>query len=262
MPANKDDLNSRSLAQFEIMRNIALSTSMRQDAPDLMREALQSAVTLLGLSAARLVFWDSDRKPVLNVGHADSDNENRRLLDLEDELFVNLRKNHDLVSAYMSFGGDMPFTSFTLPLKKGENVIGAILGVQPGIGTLVREDIFLESVAAALSVSFMAAGLDDTDSDLTRQIKEERIKAILEIAASLSHEINNPLTAVIGNIQLLLYKRDDLDDELKKKLNVIEQSAGRIRDVMERVSGLTEDKVTEYVNGRKMIDLSEDDDSS
>ena len=250
------------MAQFEILRDIALSASMQQEPSGLAQSALKSAVELLELTAARLIFWDSDEKPILNVGYAEDENETRRLAELEDDLFVTLRKKRELVSAYMSFGGERPFTSFTLPLKKGNIIIGALLGIQPGMGSLVREDIFLEAVAAALSVSFIAAGLGETTGDIAARIKEERVKAILEIAATLSHEINNPLTAVIGNIQLLLYKRDDLDDELKKKLNVIEQSAGRIRDIMEKVSSLTEDKVTDYVNGQKMIDLSEEDDSS
>jgi hypothetical protein len=53
-------------------------------------------------------------------------------------------------------------------------------------------------------------------------------------------------------------KRNDLDDELKKKLKVIEESALRIKDVTQKLITITQERVTEYINGTKMIDLTDE----
>jgi nitrogen-specific signal transduction histidine kinase len=44
------------------------------------------------------------------------------------------------------------------------------------------------------------------------------------------HEINNPLTGVIGQAQLLL--REELSQSARRRVETIEQLAGRIRDTV------------------------------
>ena len=72
----------------------------------------------------------------------------------------------------------------------------------------------------------------------------------------MNHEINNPLTAVLGNIQLLLMRGENLDDETIRKLKVVEESAIRIKEVTQKLMNISNDNVTEYTSGSKMIDLS------
>jgi signal transduction histidine kinase len=91
-------------------------------------------------------------------------------------------------------------------------------------------------------------------------IEKERMAAINETAVTVNHEINNPLTAILGNVQLLLMHHKGLDDELRNKLNVIEASASKIRDVTQKLLRLTSSRTTEYSAGTSMIDLSDPDD--
>ena len=251
-------IEQKALRQFEIMRDIAISASSGGSPSETAERALRGAVKLVGLSAGTLVLWDDQETPALTVTFAETEQEKTVLLELEQELFGNLRKNRKLVSAYMSFGGEKPLATFTLPLKKGEKVLGAVIGVQPGTGTLVKEDFFLEALAAALSLAIVAGGAEPTAADIATRIKKERLEAIKETAAAVSHEINNPLTAVLGNVQLLLMKRDDLDEDLRKKLKVVEESALRIKDVTQKLMNITHERVTDYAAGLKMIDLSDE----
>jgi signal transduction histidine kinase len=59
---------------------------------------------------------------------------------------------------------------------------------------------------------------------------EARLTEFAELAASVRHEINNPLTGLIGQAQLLL--RDELSDTARRRVQTIEQLANRIRDTV------------------------------
>lgn len=253
---------NKAMAQFHILREIAQSWTSGNEPAIIAEAALRSSARLLGMSAARLILWDDDGRAVLTSGYFETDEDKRRLDDLENDLFSSLRKNNNLISAYLSFGGEKPVTGFTLPLKSKRKILGAVIGIQPGTGSLVREDEFLEALGAALSVSLVASGLGEPIEDMDKRISKERIKAIIETSTTLNHEINNPLTAVLGNIQLLLMRRSELDRDLIKKLETVEESAMRIRTVMQKLMNLTRDSVTDYADGLKMIDLSDEDNNS
>jgi two-component system, NtrC family, sensor kinase len=59
---------------------------------------------------------------------------------------------------------------------------------------------------------------------------EARLSEFAELAARVRHEINNPLTGLIGQTQLLL--RDELSETARRRVNTIEQLATRIRDTV------------------------------
>jgi len=59
---------------------------------------------------------------------------------------------------------------------------------------------------------------------------EARLEAVAELVARVRHEINNPLTGVLGQSQLLL--REELTDRARKRTQTIEDLAIRIRDIV------------------------------
>jgi len=59
---------------------------------------------------------------------------------------------------------------------------------------------------------------------------ELRLDEIAEQVARVRHEINNPLTGVLGQAQLLL--REDLSESARKRAETIESLAIRLRDVV------------------------------
>ncbi len=90
------------------------------------------------------------------------------------------------------------------------------------------------------------------------RIRAERVEAINQLVATLSHEIYNPLTG-------LLWACKDLAREKwvpPEKLNYIramQEAAWRIREVIDKLQGIKSDATKEYVQGIRMIDLNEDD---
>lgn len=59
---------------------------------------------------------------------------------------------------------------------------------------------------------------------------EARLAEIADLVAHVRHEINNPLTGVLGQAQLLL--REELSPSARRRVETIEQLAGRIRDTV------------------------------
>ena len=60
--------------------------------------------------------------------------------------------------------------------------------------------------------------------------QESKLLEIADLVAHVRHEINNPLTGVIGQAQLLL--REELSPTARRRVETIEQLAGRIRDTV------------------------------
>ena len=91
-------------------------------------------------------------------------------------------------------------------------------------------------------------------------VKAERISTGTKLSISLQHEINNPLTSVLAITQALLIKLDKEEgfDPLfiSQKMKTVEEEALRINQLLERLSGITDPIVREYMPGVEMIDLN------
>jgi len=58
----------------------------------------------------------------------------------------------------------------------------------------------------------------------------QQLEQIVELVARVRHEINNPLTGVLGQAQLLL--REELNDRARKRAQAIEDLALRLKDIV------------------------------
>ncbi len=85
---------------------------------------------------------------------------------------------------------------------------------------------------SAESDSSTSACLDRSDPEIAALIAEyeRKLDDVADLITRVRHEINNPLTGVLGQAQLLL--REDLNERARKRAETIEQLAVRIRDVV------------------------------
>ena len=130
---------------------------------------------------------------------------------------------------------------------------------------VVRRDgthAFVELSARRLPGLGAPAGYQISARDITEQklmreklLRAERLGAIGEIVIAVRHEVNNPLTTVIGNIELLIERYGDRDRDLESRLEVILSNALRIAEIVKQLQAIKRDKVVEYVRGVTMTDL-------
>lgn len=80
------------------------------------------------------------------------------------------------------------------------------------------------------------------------------LAGIGETSIALQHEINNPLSALLGHAELLML--DAGDAEPNDHVRVIHEQALRIADVLKRLGKLRDPQTVEYVAGARMLDLS------
>jgi two-component system NtrC family sensor kinase len=97
------------------------------------------------------------------------------------------------------------------------------------------DDVVFFKGIIQMSTDEPQAGKDLTTEELRQLIAEHEAKLveIADLVAHARHEINNPLTGIIGQAQLLL--RAELDSVARRRIETIEQLASRIRDIVARL---------------------------
>lgn len=84
----------------------------------------------------------------------------------------------------------------------------------------------------------------------------EHTKAIVEMACTIGHEINNPLSSLIISLKNLEDEISNLkDDKYKDDLIVINKSIDRIKHLVNNLVHLKNPEVVNYTSDQKMIKL-------
>lgn len=84
--------------------------------------------------------------------------------------------------------------------------------------------------------------------------EKENIQVVNETAATLCHEINNPLMTITANIEVLLNGSNPLPDDVRKKVRLIGRAAYRIKAATEKLTRLDSLSYKNTIAGR-MINL-------
>jgi len=109
--------------------------------------------------------------------------------------------------------------------------------------------------SARSNYDYLVKSFERLKADFKKLVKSERAAAITETAVTVNHEINNPLTAILGNAQLLLMAKDRLSPDMIAKLETIERSAVRIKETTSKLMTIIEPVTSSYVSGLEMIDI-------
>lgn len=129
-----------------------------------------------------------------------------------------------------------------VPLLSRDNAIGAIEVMNSKNGRFTSYDLqLLESLApqAAIAIenAFLFENVKRQMAELERTqgqlLQAEKLSAIGELVAGVAHELNNPLTAVVGYAQLLLETCED--PEVREDLERINREAQRSARIVQNL---------------------------
>jgi DNA-binding response OmpR family regulator len=97
----------------------------------------------------------------------------------------------------------------------------------------------------------------DTKSSYLRRVEEEKFNTLRGAANTVCHEINNPLTTIVGAARVLATQLsgEDVSNELKNETASILEAALRIQNITHQFARAIRVVTTEPVPGVRMIDL-------
>jgi signal transduction histidine kinase len=135
-----------------------------------------------------------------------------------------------------------PLDVLCVPLIRRDEVIGALVVLRQ-VGELDVDYIpLMEHVAATVSVAVQNAQLfqdlesfaEEVERSQNQLIQAEKMAAVGRLAASLAHEINNPLQAIQNSLHLALHQALD-EPKRRHFLEMAQQEVGRLVQIVRRM---------------------------
>jgi signal transduction histidine kinase/DNA-binding response OmpR family regulator len=134
-------------------------------------------------------------------------------------------------------------TILCVPLKIRDRVIGAIEVINKLDGAFTDQDLeLLQAMAASVAVALDNANLYSELADFARELERsqaqlvqaEKMAAIGRLAASIAHEINNPLQAIHNSLHLSLHEGVG-DDKRLQYVNMAQAEVQRLIEIVQRM---------------------------
>jgi len=192
-------------------------------------------------TADRIGGWLSSGPATCNVRHANSLPQARRLIDrllpavtFFDEAVLGSAGSDtsgDVRAAVRELTQFAPVVAAVSPESAREIAVIVAAGAAdcvPG------DEDFLDLAAALIERRLLSA------RRLLERVDGEEGDDIADFGSILRHELNNPLTGILGNAEMLLNRRQRLPQDALPRLEIIADLAVRLRETIRRLSGAWE----------------------
>ncbi len=159
--------------------------------------------------------------------------------------FINKEKRE--FSVMLSLIGVIPFLVFVYVIVSKISSIKVLVG-ELGLVMILTMLVFILGIFV---------GKRMLSSFVTEIIEKDKKAAITETALAVGHEINNPLLAIRGNLQLLesYILEIQSQDSVKNRLKTIMDNFERIRQATDRFVEISNPKTTKVYGKTEMLDI-------
>jgi hypothetical protein len=234
------ELSHKEESRYQALAQAALAAAAGESIEIVAEKGLAGAVGYIGLAAGALLLWDGGDEIITRAVSAGTEDDRKIMEETENALLMMLRRQFKLRSAYIELGGETARSVFFLPIEFESRQFGALVGVKLDKVRLHDYDEFLRALASILALVTAPN------------------RAVEDLAVGVNHEINNYLTPLLGNLELLEDTLESLPENVRKKLIVIQESAKKIQKVTAKLKEVSKLPRVPYVDGEWMIKLSGD----
>ncbi|MEA3436509.1 MAG: diguanylate cyclase, partial [Thermodesulfobacteriota bacterium] len=137
-----------------------------------------------------------------------------------------------------------------------------ILGIRKS-----KIDIFLAIYKKKKTLEITNAGLKKTVEELEKAnlkivkqqktlIEEERIKVLLHMAGAKTHELNQPLMALLGGIELIEMDKKS-PDKLAHHIALVKEAGDRISEVVKNIQTIRHDDTVEHLDKTSIVKIDQ-----
>jgi C4-dicarboxylate-specific signal transduction histidine kinase len=244
---------------LRILHTVAEAVSRTLDVDEVLRTALDALTHVTGHEIASLHLLSTDGKalylqgdrglsPALRkvnqvlpigegwIGGVASTGETLNVRDISESRHLLLRQAKDAVKR------DRIQAFVSVAIHSRGRILGTLsLGRKTNAMFDEREVALVEATADQIGIALDNARLY---SESVRQYEElklaqaqlihaEKLSAVGELASGIAHEINNPLTTILGQVHLLL--DEAIDDAVRHRVNIIAGETSRAARIVQNL---------------------------
>ena len=88
------------------------------------------------------------------------------------------------------------------------------------------------------------------------RLEKEKLKAAIETAGAICHELNQPLQTVLGHTELMLMETGSLKNQVKR-ISILNQEAKRMSQITQKLQNITSFKTRQYLGDTQILDLGQ-----
>jgi DNA-binding response OmpR family regulator len=136
--------------------------------------------------------------------------------------------------------------------------LSAMGAIRAGADDYVTKPIRLNDGGAELEViisrSLERRSLARDNRRLQAQLLDaQRVEAVMHLAGAAAHEMNQPLTVIMGMAELL--SEGSEPETLREDLAAIRRSAVKLSEIVRKLASITDYKTKAYANNLEILDL-------
>jgi PAS domain S-box-containing protein len=244
-PSLLKDQTGRVIGSVAVIRDI----SQREKIGKELKESEQRFLNLVEMASDGIVMVDGERKVIQFNRKAEEIYGYKReeILGKDVSILVPPRHRKKEKEWYdmLLKTGDSPVMGKTIELE-GLHKDGNEIPLEYSFSMLQEEK----------GVSSLAVVRDITERKRLGKelVEKERLSALMEMAGATAHELNQPLTTILGATEMIMRKTDEKDPQFRQ-LSLIAKEAKRLASMIRKIRKVIQYETKPYLEDVKIIDL-------